>query len=261
MSKIPEYEEINVAEDLSEFVNRFLKLEFPLEESIRIPARPTGHVYLGLLAQGKALAVAEAKSFEAHGGQLHLSGQLAAFDAEYELVGPVVHYLAEFTPTGAYRLFGRDMDEIINQMEVSSEFVGVPTDFTCFENHLRELAKAAGPEQHRVAQAAQLIDENRGNIRVVELADQIGLSERQLRRDFTKIVGIPPKPYAMIKRVLAALQLLAQNPDLDMADLVFEAGFSDQPHLIRVFQLYLRATPSKLQLDADGVLKSIVAGA
>ena len=109
--------------------------------------------------------------------------------------------------------------------------------------------------------AVEEIEKARGNIRVVDLAEDLGLSERHLRRDFTRIVGMSPKPFSMVQRVLSALQMLSANPEIDMADLVYEAGFSDQPHLIRVVQLYMRATPSNLKLDDDGVLRSIVAGA
>ncbi|SHH33505.1 Helix-turn-helix domain-containing protein [Cognatiyoonia sediminum] len=261
MSSIPDYQVETVPDDLAPFFTRFLKLDFQTEGSVTIPARPTGHIYLGLIAKGKTRASAEGKSFQAQSGQTHLSGQLTTFDAEYELVGSTEHYLAEFTATGAYRFFERDLGALVNRMEISDELDVGGDGFETFLAHLRELALPAGPEQPRVVSAVEEIEKARGNIRVVDLAEDLGLSERQLRRDFTRIVGMAPKPFAMVQRVLSALQMLSANPEIDMADLVYEAGFSDQPHLIRVFQLYMRATPSNLKLDDDGVLRSIVAGA
>ncbi len=45
----------------------------------------------------------------------------------------------------------------------------------------------------------------------------------------------------------------------DIADVAVETGFTDQAHLTKYFNLYMRTTPAKLELNDDGVLKSVVA--
>jgi AraC-like DNA-binding protein len=67
------------------------------------------------------------------------------------------------------------------------------------------------------------------------LADQVGLSERQVRRRVEEAVGYPPRTLGRIlrfQRFLAAWRALP--PDhRDLARLAAEAGYADQAHLTR----------------------------
>lgn len=261
MINVPNYTQHAAPESLQPFIRRILVLEETSETLIQIPARPTGRTYLGWLAQGWARAQAGGQEFSVSGGLCHLAGQLTVFDACYKLNAPARHFLAEFTATGAYRLFGRDLDTLVNTQDILDLELGGTGELADFEALLSRLAEGALEEIPAIKQAAQILEDTQGQMRIDALAAQLNISERQLRRDFTRIVGIAPKPFAMIQRVLYALAQKMAQPDVNASDLALEAGFSDQPHLIRTFQLYLRASPQQLELDKDGVLRSIVAKA
>jgi AraC-like DNA-binding protein len=67
-----------------------------------------------------------------------------------------------------------------------------------------------------------------------DLADAVGLGERQLRRRVETAVGYPPRMYLRIlrfQRFLAAAR--ASRPDRHLALLAAEAGYADQAHLTR----------------------------
>jgi AraC-like DNA-binding protein len=71
--------------------------------------------------------------------------------------------------------------------------------------------------------------------RVDELADALGLSERQLRRRFHQAVGYGPKT---LDRVLRFRRLVSQaravsNGELDLARLAADLGYADQAHMTR----------------------------
>lgn len=70
--------------------------------------------------------------------------------------------------------------------------------------------------------------------RVRWLADELGFSERQLRRRFEAAVGYGPKT---LQRVLRFQHFLARidapGPAPDLAEVAFEAGYADQAHLTR----------------------------
>ena len=86
---------------------------------------------------------------------------------------------------------------------------------------LRQVAEIA------VAEAARRLGDAR--TRVETLADDLGLSERQLRRRCHAAAGYGPKT---LQRVLRFRRFLAaRNPDLARAAL--DAGYADQSHLTR----------------------------
>jgi AraC-like DNA-binding protein len=71
--------------------------------------------------------------------------------------------------------------------------------------------------------------------RVNELADALGLSERQLRRRFHDSVGYGPKTLDRVlrfRRLLSQAQAVADG-DLDLARLAADLGYSDQAHMSR----------------------------
>jgi len=106
------------------------------------------------------------------------------------------------------------------------------------ERVARELA--AAPTDLAVAAAvARLADPA---ARVESLADEIGLSERQLRRRFHAAAGYGPKT---LQRVLRFRRFLA-GPRDDLARAALEAGYADQPHLAREVAKLAGTTPGRL---------------
>lgn len=91
---------------------------------------------------------------------------------------------------------------------------------------------AAGPPDPAVRAAARQLDHPR--TRVDRLADDLGLSERQLRRRCHAAVGYGPKTLQRVlrfRRFLAGLDAGGAEPDL--ARLALESGYADQAHLTR----------------------------
>lgn len=79
---------------------------------------------------------------------------------------------------------------------------------------------------------AHYVDGRDGDVRVAVLAEQAGVSERQLERLFREAVGLSPKLYARIvryRRVRAALDRGARPS----AGLAQHFGYTDQSHLLR----------------------------
>jgi AraC-like DNA-binding protein len=71
--------------------------------------------------------------------------------------------------------------------------------------------------------------------RVDELADALGISERQLRRRFHQAVGYGPKT---LDRILRFRRLVAQarsvsDGEVDLARLAADLGYADQAHMTR----------------------------
>jgi AraC-like DNA-binding protein len=90
----------------------------------------------------------------------------------------------------------------------------------------------AAPPDLAVREAARRLARPRA--RVEELADDLGLSRRQLRRRCHAAVGYGPKTLQRVlrlRRFLAGLE--AAGPEPVLARLAAEAGYADQAHLTR----------------------------
>jgi AraC-like DNA-binding protein len=92
---------------------------------------------------------------------------------------------------------------------------------------LAAIALAAPPADAAVAEAARRLHDPR--TRVETLADELGLSERQLRRRCHAAAGYGPKT---LQRVLRFRRFLAAG-EPDLARAALDAGYADQSHLTR----------------------------
>jgi AraC-like DNA-binding protein len=66
-----------------------------------------------------------------------------------------------------------------------------------------------------------------------QLAEAVGLSERQLRRRVEEAVGYPPRTLARVLRFQRFLRAARASADRSLARLAIEAGYADQAHLTR----------------------------
>jgi AraC-like DNA-binding protein len=102
-----------------------------------------------------------------------------------------------------------------------------------------------------VAEAARLLHDPQ--TRAEDIADDVGLSPRQLRRRCHAAVGYGPKTLQRVlrfRRFVSRIDALAQNPPspdgLDLAGLAVQAGYADQAHLTRECGRLAGLTPAAL---------------
>jgi AraC-like DNA-binding protein len=85
--------------------------------------------------------------------------------------------------------------------------------------------------------------------RVEPLAEELGLSERQLRRRFLAGVGYGPKTLQRVlrlQRFVAVAATAERNAEESLALAAFAAGYADQPHLVRECRALTGLTPRQL---------------
>jgi len=109
-----------------------------------------------------------------------------------------------------------------------------------------------------VARAARLLHDPQA--RAEEVADDVGLSPRQLRRRCQDAIGYGPKTLQRVlrfRRFVARIDALSRDPagrsragldlaGLDLADLAVQAGYADQAHLTRECGSLAGLTPAAL---------------
>lgn len=85
------------------------------------------------------------------------------------------------------------------------------------------------------------------------VADDLGVSERHLRRVFREAVGVSPKAFAKVRRFQRALQAARAGGSVSWASIAAAAGYYDQAHLIAEFRAIAGVTPRALLGELQGL--------
>lgn len=97
-------------------------------------------------------------------------------------------------------------------------------------------------DERIVSTLADLEQENRPQI--ARLAQEQGLSSRQLERLFLHHVGVPASTYASIVRFRRIFDVLAEE-QMTLAEAAAAVGYSDQPQMAREFQRFLGCSATR----------------
>jgi len=110
---------------------------------------------------------------------------------------------------------------------------------------VRERVAAATCDDQVVA-AARLL--STAPMRVTDLAEQVGISDRQLRRRFVRQVGYGPKTYERVMRFRRFQEsgMRTGGQRVGLAHLAATAGYADQAHLTRECRRLAGRTPTQL---------------
>jgi AraC-like DNA-binding protein len=97
--------------------------------------------------------------------------------------------------------------------------------------------------------------------RVMDIQRETGYSPRHFIALFRAAVGLTPKHYYRVKRFTAALQSLASNGGMNLANLAASLGYSDQSHLTREFRDFAGITPGQYRpRGPDSALHHVALG-
>lgn len=99
---------------------------------------------------------------------------------------------------------------------------------------------------YKIQQAIQLIIESNGQLSVKEWREKLNIPERTFERRFIAQVGISPKHFSKIIQFQVSLNQLQANDYSKLSDIVYDNGFADQSHFIRVIKAYTGKTPKHL---------------
>lgn len=175
--------------------------------------------------------------------------------------GGVRLFAIRFKPSGAFPFLRVPLHELTDRI-LSAETV--QRDFTreleerlhsvrSFAESIRQaeivLARHMQFEADRAVELlAERIVASQGRLSVVRLAQDVGLSTRQLERRFQTRVGISPKSLARIIRFQKIFKAVEQNAD-NWSNVALSCGYYDQAHLIHDFKAFSGENPSSFLLE------------
>nr|WSY53166.1 AraC family transcriptional regulator [Streptomyces sp. NBC_00886] len=166
----------------------------------------------------------------------------------------------EFTPLGAYRLFGMPMSELTNLAieirDVLGPEAGTLVDrmaatqdwasrFDLLDTALLARLGRGPVPAPEVGQAWRLLSGSAGAIPISRIAAEVGWSQGYLIRRFTQQVGLTPKASARVLRFRHAVALLGRG-DTSLTEISTACGFYDQAHLNREFRAIAGTTPGQM---------------
>ena len=110
---------------------------------------------------------------------------------------------------------------------------------------IRQLINSHKVSQNdQIENAISIILQNKGQIKIRTLLDQIFVTERSLERYFLSYIGLTPKQFCKIIQFQSSIQTLTKSSYNSLLEVGLESGFSDQSHFIRSFKNYTGQTPS-----------------
>lgn len=164
----------------------------------------------------------------------------------------------ELTPLGAYTVLGRPLHELQGTCVRLDDLFGAAggelaerlreatswdARFDLFEAFLTRRALDGPRPSPVVAAAVARLRASGGRARIEAVAAELGCSRRHLTAAFRAQVGLAPKTFARLVRFERLRRLLERDP-IRWADVAYECGYSDQPHLNREFRELAGTTPT-----------------
>jgi AraC-like DNA-binding protein len=191
--------------------------------------------------------------FAALAGGLHTRAALIEHDGDQYGVQ------LSLTPDGARSLFGMPAGELGGMVvpldgllptpagELIERLSEAPTWMARFaildEVLTRHAGRRAGPPDE-LRHAWELLTSRDGQVRIDDLAREVGWSRRHLGDRFTAEYGLTPKEAARVMRFEHSTRLLRRTDRPALAEVAARCGFYDQAHLAREWNDFIGCPPS-----------------
>ncbi len=186
-----------------------------------------------------------ASVIEFEAGHAHVSVGFALGAARCFVAPPLAQMRNDLVPLEA--LWGRSggcLRERLLEAPTPEDALSVMEDAL-----LRQMTGVPGPDPSVIAAACAL---SRG-VPVGEVASDLGMLPRTLRRRFAAQVGLTPKRFARVQRMQRLVRDLDGRTEVDWAAAAAKHGYADQPHLADEFRELAGITPAEyLRCRVDG---------
>lgn len=178
--------------------------------------------------------------------QLYTVGQITviAFFLHPYMLQPLFGYkAAEFTD----QVVDLSLTEPARSLSLKEQLLNAVTlseRLQLMSSYILKLAGLVRPSaDERISFATARIQRAKGASLLMDIQQELYVTERTLQRLFLQHVGLTPKQYSRTCQFQAALQQLTRNNFTDMAGVAFDNGYADQSHLIRAFKDFTNYTP------------------
>ncbi|HEY3627608.1 MAG TPA: helix-turn-helix domain-containing protein [Terracidiphilus sp.] len=111
------------------------------------------------------------------------------------------------------------------------------------ERFLGERIQPRNGATAQIAAAAGMIRASGGRAQVADIARRVAMSQSALERHFRAATGATPKMFSRLARLHEVCRLWDAGKNLTA--IAYDAGYTDQPHMVRDFQLFTGMSPQQ----------------
>lgn len=202
-----------------------------------------------------------------------LYGQLNSFKDIYSN-NEISLIIVVFQPNGIHQLLGITANEFLDSIipvedifgqkaSILQEKLSEENDEVKIEllNHFfkNQIAKKPVSNQLIINSSLDFIIANKGYFSVKQLVEYTGYTERHLERKFKECIGLNPKKFGNIIRLHHFLKLLKNKSDnTNLSTICYDAGFSDQSHLIKEFRKHTGISPTEYLQNTEKLTNNLI---
>ncbi|QLC66590.1 AraC family transcriptional regulator [Flavobacterium sp. LPB0248] len=202
-----------------------------------------------------------------------LYGQLNGFKDLYS-ENEITLIIVVFQPNGIHQLLGIPAsefhDSIIPVEDVFDQKIIELQEQLSEENNQTRVellnqffrsAIASKPSSNQliVNHSLNFIIDKKGLFSIKQLVEYTGYTERHLERKFKECIGLNPKKFGNVVRLHYFLKLLKNKPDdINLTGICYDAGFSDQSHLIKEFKKHTGITPTEYVYNTGKLANNLI---
>lgn len=135
--------------------------------------------------------------------------------------------------------------ELLTLMAAETDFYQRIRVFLQQYTRVQNRRKNSAEKEELIWSVKQMVYESDGKIRIAEMQERTGYSERYINRVFIEEMGFSPKVFCKIIQFQRALEFLNYGAPDKMTDAAVYLGYYDQPQFIRDFKAFCGVTPYK----------------
>jgi AraC-like DNA-binding protein len=261
--------QVSPSKELSPYIKHYLFLDNQETAVQKLRLFSDGNT--GVVFSFKSKLIADITNYEVKNylPNSFLYGQLNGFKDIYSN-DEITLIIVVFQPSGIHQLLGIPANEFLDSIisiedvfgenglilqEKLSEQNNNQTRIELLNHFFSNLiSKKSESNQMIVNSSLDFIISNKGHFSVAQLVKYTGYTERHLERKFKESIGLNPKKFGNVVRLHHFLKLLKDKPaDTNLTTICYDAGFSDQSHLIKDFRKHTGISP-KEYLHCSGKL-------
>jgi AraC-like DNA-binding protein len=186
--------------------------------------------------------------------QSYLIGTSTKF-SEVSLMGSIDLVGIRFKPLGLKAFIPHfHLGELKNQMievnifEIDRIFNGKnPTKQSIkhqLDAYLLHIIQQGYTSNNIISTAIQIIKQRQGLLKISELSWSVNTSERNLERLFSANIGLTPKEFSRITRLMNVKKALRNEVNKDLSQVAFDFNYYDQSHFTKDFFDFAGELPS-----------------
>ncbi|WP_294960007.1 helix-turn-helix domain-containing protein [uncultured Flavobacterium sp.] len=263
----------SVPKDLLPYIKHYLFLDDPETALQKFRLFSDGNTGLVFSIKSKLIAGINKYDVKNYLPASFVYGQLSSYKDLYS-ENEIKLIIVVFQPNGINQLLGVPADEFHDSIIPVEDLFGKKTSTLLeklseennqtridFLNHFFRSLIAVRPNSNQllVNSSLNFIIANKGHFSIKQLVEYTGYTERHLERKFKECIGLNPKKFGNIIRLHHFLKLLKDKTDnINLTAICYDAGFSDQSHLIKEFRKHTGITPTEYMSSSEKLTNNLI---